>query len=139
MAASGRFSMTTLEFFNGFIDPACHKISHDLTEYGNIKMRADVKLIKATTFYQIYKHNVFGSDGHRLTMKEFFHICGQYLYYDKYICEHGTEFYYLVVFNKGNETYTLTADLIDQRIEANAPATLTDLVRVFEAISRKDN
>ena len=128
--------MTTLEFFNGFVSPACHKVAHNLTEYESIRMRADAKLIKATTFYQIYKHNVFGSDGHRLQMKEFFRICSQYLYYDKYICTHGTEFFYHVVFNQGNEMYALTADLIDKRIEADAPGMLTDLVHIVTAVSR---
>ena len=130
--------MTTLEFFNSYVSPTCHKISHNLTEYVSIKRRSDVKLIKATTFYQIYKHNVFGSDGHRLPMKDFFRLCGQYLYYDKYVCTHGTEFYYLVVFNSDNEMYQLTADLIDQRIEANGPQTLTDLQYIYEAVTKEN-
>jgi len=130
--------MTTLEFLNGYVSPVCHKVIHNLTEYASIKGRHDVKLIKATTFYQIYKHNVFGGDGHRLDMKGFFHLCAQYLYYDKYICEHGTEFYYLVVFNPDNEMYQLTADLINQRIEANGPHTLTDLITVYEAVTKEN-
>lgn len=130
--------MTTLEFFTGYVNPICHKISHNLTEYTAIKRRDDVKLIKATTFYQIYKHNVFGADGHRLDMKDFFRLCAQYLYYDKYICEHGTEFYYLVVFNPDDEMYQLTAELIDQRIEANSPSTLTDLISIYEAVTKED-
>lgn len=130
--------MNTLEFFNGFVSPSCHKIAHNLTEYASIKSNENLHLIKATTFYQIYRHNVFGADGYRLTMKEFFRICGQYLYYDKYICEHGTEFYYLVLFNKDNEMYRMTADLIKQRIELNSPATLTDISYVYEAVTKEN-
>ena len=130
--------MNTLEFFHQFVSPECFKIAHNLTEYADIKRRDDMKLIKATTFYQIYRHNVFGAEEKRLTMKDFFRVCGQYLYYDKYICEHGTEFYYLVVFNKHNEMYQMTADLIEQRIELNSPATLTDIVYVYEAVTKEN-
>ena len=130
--------MTTLEFFNQFVNPVCHKLSHNLTEYADIKRRDDVKLIKATTFYQIYRHNVFGPDEKRLNMKDFFRLCAQYLYYDKYICEHGTEFYYLVVFNQENQMYQMTSDLIDQRIQLNSPETLTDLIRVYEAVTKEN-
>jgi hypothetical protein len=82
--------MKTLEFFQSFINPRSHKVLHNITELDSF--RQDAILVKATTLYQIYKHNVFESSG-RLPMREFFQIAGQYLYYDKYVCKHGTEFY----------------------------------------------
>lgn len=129
--------MTTLEFFKEFVSPVCHKVNHNLEEFTALKHNENVVLVKATTFYQIYKHNVFGVDGRRLTIQEFFHICGQYLYYDKYICTHGTEFYYYVIFNEGNETYQLTKDLLSKRIWSNRPELLSDLLHRVEAVSKE--
>ena len=129
--------MTTAEFFNKFIHVVCHKVHHERDEYEWLKSRNDVHRIKATTFYQIYKHNVFGSDGPRLSMQEFYRVCGQYLYYDKYVCRHGTEFYYYVMFDFTNPLYIATKDIILKRIAANSPQTLTDLVHIVEAVSKE--
>jgi hypothetical protein len=127
--------MKTLDFFVKFISPDCHKIEHNVEELDS--MRYNAVLVKATTLYQIYKHNVFETDG-RLLIKDFFQIAGQYLYYDKYICRHGTEFYYYIIFNENNPTYLLTKELLSKRIYANRPGTLKDLVRVYPAVSKGD-
>jgi len=34
--------------------------------------------------------------------------------------------------------YQLTAELIDQRIEANSPSTLTDLISIYEAVTKEE-
>jgi hypothetical protein len=122
--------MTTKEFFHEFIDVTSHKVEHTLEEFNKIQ---DSYLVKATTLYQIYKHNVFGQD-ERLSMREFFRVCGQYLYYDKYVCEHGTEFYYYVKFNENNKFYELTKELVHKRIDANSPENLRDLQVIVKAM-----
>ena len=127
--------MKTNEFLNDFISPSCHKVVHSIDEYDVVK--EDAVQIKATTLYQIYKHNVYPSSDDRLTMKQFFHVCGQYLYYDKYVCDHGTEFYYYVKFNDENEMYKLTEPVIQKRITANAPDTLKDLKYIMKAVSKQ--
>jgi hypothetical protein len=127
--------MNTLEFLNQFVNIVCHKIHHNLDEFDSIATRKDVLLIKATTFYYIYKHNVFGDE--RLSMREFFRVCGQYLYYDKYVCTHGTEYFYYVVFNKDHPMYQLTADIITKRVEADGPELLTDLLRIVRAVTKE--
>lgn len=129
--------MTTVEFFNNYVHVLSHKVQHDLDEYTWLKNKENVHRIKATTFYQIYKHNVFGTDGPRLSMQEFYRVCGQYLYYDKHVCRHGTEFYYYVAFNDANPIYQATKDIILKRIEANAPDTLNDLKYIVEAVTKE--
>lgn len=129
--------MTTHEFLNGFISPTCHKEEHSLKEYESIVSRPNVHQVKATTLYHIYKHNVFSKTDKRLNMKQFFHVCGQYLYYDKYLCEHGTEFFYYVEFNEENEMYNLTKPIIIKRLIANAPDKLTDLKSIMKAVSKE--
>ena len=128
--------MTTLEFLQEFVSPSCHKLEHGLTELNEIKSTPGVVMVKATTFYQIYKHNVFGSRG-RLSIQEFYQVCGQYFYYDKYVCTHGTEFYYYIVFNELNQMYKITKDIIIQRINANNPSTLQDLLHIVPAVTKE--
>jgi hypothetical protein len=125
--------MKTLEFFQSFINPRSHKVLHNITELDSF--RQDAILVKATTLYQIYKHNVFESSG-RLPMREFFQIAGQYLYYDKYVCKHGTEFYYYVIFNEKNPMYQLTKSLLQRRIYANRPEALKDLIKIVHAVTK---
>lgn len=129
--------MNTLEFFNGFISPSCHKIQHNLEEYRKVKENINVHVIKATTFYQFYKHNVFGPDNDRLSMRDFFRICGQYLYYDKCLCYHGTEFYYYVIFNEDDPTYLLLKDFLEKRIAVDGMDTLNDLIKVIPAVTKE--
>lgn len=130
--------MTSSEFFQEFISPTSYKVNHSYDEYLSVKNRPEVVLVKATTLYQIYKHNVFENEG-RLTMQDFFRVCGQYFYYDKYICKHGTEFYYYVSFNKENIIYQATKKIIMTRIKANSPDTLRDTISVLEAMTKEVN
>lgn len=128
--------MTSLEFFNDYISTSCHKVKHDYYELSNIKKLDGLFLVKATTLYQIYKHNTFGADGKRLSMKEFFRVAGQYLYYDKYVCAHGTEYYYYVIFNPDNYMYQLTKEVVIPRIEVNGPESLSDLQHIVPAMTK---
>ena len=128
--------MTTQTFLQEFVNPVSHKVEHNSTEFERIKKLSNVTMIKATTFYQIYKHNVYPTDD-RLTMKEFFNACGQYFYYDKYICKHGTEFYYYVAFNPSNIMYQATRAIINKRVWAHRPATLKDLEFIMEAVTKQ--
>lgn len=127
--------MDTFKFLNEFVSPVCHKRVHSWEEMNAIP---DPLLVKATTFYQLYQHNVFEGDD-RLSLRQFFRVCSQYFYYDKMVCEHGTEFYYYVVFNEDNEMYKLTKDIVRSRVKANAPDTLTDLSYIIEAVTRREN
>jgi len=129
--------METKDFLQDFISPMSHKVQHDITEFDRMKKLSEIIMIKATTFYQIYKHNVYPTEEKRLTMKEFFHVCGQYFYYDKYVCTHGTEFYYYVAFNKNNKMYQATAPIINKRVWANRPETLKDLKFIVEAVTKQ--
>lgn len=129
--------MNTQEFLQEFINPVSHKVEHNPIEFARIKSLTKIKMIKATTFYQIYKHNVFDKSEKRLTMKQFFHVCGQYFYYDKYVCEHGTEFYYYVAFNEDHHMYQVTKAIINKRVWANRPDTLNDLKYIVEAVTKQ--
>jgi hypothetical protein len=126
--------MKTETFFQNFISAECHKVEHNVTELDSF--RDDAVLVKATVLYQIYKHNVFENSG-RLSVRDFYQIAGQYLYYDKYVCDHGTEFYYYVIFNEDNEMYKLTKSLLEKRIHAQRPELLKDLIKIYPAVVKE--
>ena len=129
--------MNTQEFLLEFVNPISHKVEHNITEFEKIKKLKGIKMIKATTFYQIYKHNVYPTSGERLSMKDFYHVCGQYFYYDKYVCTHGTEFYYYVSFNAENKIFKITESIVNRRVWANRPETLKDLEYIVEAVTKQ--
>lgn len=120
--------MTTTEFLNEFVSKQSHKSERTVSEYKRIQGQG--LMIKATTFYQIYKELV----REHLDLRDFYRVCGQYFYYDKYICEHGTEYYYHVIFNKDNKIYELVSPMIIRQVRANAPETLWDVVKVVTAV-----
>lgn len=115
--------MLSHDFFNTFIDPRSHKVLHNLEERHKIEALDGIQLVKAFTLYQIYRHNVFENEG-RLSMQEFYRVCGQYFYYDKVNVPSGTIYYYHVLFNEDNDIYQATRDLIERRVIASSPNTL---------------
>lgn len=127
--------MTTVEFFQEFINPVVYKVEHSADEYEALKQNPAVVMVKATTLYQIYRQNTPREE--RLTMREFFRVCGQYFYYDKYVCDHGTEFYYYIMFNEEHRMYVATKEIVQKRIWSNRPELLHDLVHVVEAITKE--
>lgn len=129
--------MTTNEFMNLFIHPSSHKVEQSVEEFEKVNSDKDIKLVKATTLYSIYRHNVFNDADGRVSMKEFFRICGQYLYYTKYVCDHGTEFYYHIVFNDDNDMYKVTKSVVDKRVHANRPETLKDIIKIIPPMAKE--
>lgn len=58
----------------------------------------------------------------------FFRLVGAYLYYDKFACGHGEEYYYYLKFNKESEFYKTHQELIEQLILSNDPSSLKDYI-----------
>lgn len=86
------------------IDPTCLKRYFTRSEYKRIKKKAI--RVNSTDLYEEF--------GGGMSYVEFYTTLKQYLYYDKYICEHGTEFYYYVIFNEPRKEYIRHNDI--QRI-----------------------
>lgn len=68
------------------IDPSCRKRYFNKSEYKRIKK--DSLRVNATDLYAAY--------GNEMTYQEFYTMLKPMLYYDKYVCDHGVEFYYYV-------------------------------------------
>ena len=73
------------------IDPSCLKRYFNVSEYKRIKKIAI--RVNSTDLYE-----EFGRD---MSYQDFYKMLKEHLYYDKYICDHGTEFYYYVRFKDG--------------------------------------
>lgn len=125
----------TFEFFNHYLDKSTHKLLQNLEEYNRVKDTPGVLMIKATTFYQIYKHLVFTNEG-RLGLQDFYKMSALYLYYDKYVCDHGTEFFYYIKLNVNHPLYTIMHRLVQEKIKRNGPEHLDDLRHIVEAVTK---
>ena len=56
----------------------------------------------------------------------FYRKVGAYLYYERFTCAHGDEFYYYIKFNNTSQFYLEHKDLLEMLILAGDPSTLTD-------------
>lgn len=79
----------SLNVLCSLIKPTCIKRTFRRDEYERIKSTS--QLVNATTLYRWYVQ-MGGTD----TYKQFRMSVKDVLYYDKYVCEHGIEFYYHV-------------------------------------------
>lgn len=85
--------MSLNDFFS-MIDPACFKVTYSIDEYQRVSGMSIP--VNATSLYSLYKRCTTDTP---VSYQEFYALLKQCLYYDKYICTHGTEFMYLVKFN----------------------------------------
>lgn len=129
MACLGRFSM---EFFNDFISQTVHKTSPSVEEYSVVR-DMDTVLVKATTLYDFYRRYAYMCSVTPVPLRTFYQIARTYLYYDKFICDHGTEFYYYVVFNEASTIYNLLKTTITRRVGVEDPSNLHDLQKIIKA------
>lgn len=84
------------------IDPTCLKRYFNKSEYKRIK-RSAIR-VNSTELYKEF--------GGGMTYKEFYTMLKEHLYYDKLVCEHGTEFYYYIKFNTPRQECVSHDDLI---------------------------
>ena len=89
------------------IDQSCVKRYFNRSEYKRIK-RESVRVISTDLYRE------FGAGS---TYQEFYAEMKQYFYYDKYICDHGTEFVYYIKFKDARED---TVNFPDLRCIINA-------------------
>lgn len=120
----------TSDFFSAFITPYALKILHSYDEYVRIKYMLEPKMVRATVLYDLYRIMVDES----ISRDSFIALAKERLYYDKVVCTHGVEFYYLVAFDPV-PLYLDNKDMIDALIEVNSPDNLKDIESVIPAMS----
>jgi hypothetical protein len=120
------------EFFDNFISHAVHKTSPSREEYGTVQNSI---LVKATTLYDFYKRYAHVCGETPVPIRTFYQVARTYLYYDKYVCDHGTEFYYYVVFSDTNHVYNMLKTSITKRVAVEHPSRLQDLQTIIKAFN----
>lgn len=121
------------DFFSEFITPYALKILHTYDEYILIKNTLEPKMVRASVLYDLYRIWVDPN----ISRDEFIILAKERLYYDKVVCRHGIEFYYLVAFNQSCSAYIDNKVMIDALIEVNDPDNLNDIEYVIPAMSPK--
>lgn len=118
-------TLTINKFFEEYIADTCKKHKVCYAEYQKVK--SDSLEVRAHVLYSIYR--TLTSDKPPVPLEEFYKVAKQYLYYDKYICKHGVEFYYYVKINNIDP-------VLMRMVEAYKPMYLDDVEYKMEAISR---
>ena len=83
------------------IDPSCLKRYFNKSEYKRIKKNAI--RVNSTDLYEEF--------GHGMSYTEFYKMLKGHLYYDKYICYHGIEFYFYITFKVPREEHIRHTDV----------------------------
>lgn len=77
------------------IDPVCLKRYFTKSEYKRVKKEC----------IRVNSTDLYAEFGHGMSYKEFYVMLKEHMYYDKYVCRHGTEFYYYVKFKEPRQEY----------------------------------
>lgn len=88
--------------------------------------KEDVYFVHSPVMYRLY--TMYASTEKIKERRRFFRLMGAYLYYDKFPCRHGDEFYYYVKFNKDSAFYQEHKALIDILILSADPENLEDYI-----------
>ena len=117
--------------FQQFMTDLIHKDSFKriLSEdaMNNFAKEEGVLFVHSPILYRLY--TLFAGDvPHVEDRPMFYRKAGMYLYYERFTCNHGEEFYYYIKFNKDSKFYQEHKFLIETLIVANDPSTLTDYI-----------
>lgn len=86
-----------------------------------------VLLVHSPVLYRLYA--LYTADKPPIEERPvFYRKAGMYLYYERFTCNHGEEFYYYVKFNKDSQFYKEHELLIKALIKASSPDTLEDYI-----------
>ena len=80
----------SLKHYCSTICKSCLKTHFNMREYKYVRKHG--KLVCSTDLYAHYKH-VYGGT---LSYRSFYEAVKAMLYYDKFVCDHGVEYYYYV-------------------------------------------
>lgn len=92
-----------------------------------------VLLVHSPVLYRLYTlyHETYAEPFDTMEDRPlFYRKAGMYLYYERFTCNHGDEFYYYIKFNEKSEFYQEHRLLIETLIVANDPSTLLDYTGV---------
>jgi hypothetical protein len=89
--------------------------------------RPGVFLVHSPILYRLYTLYTEGTEDIE-ERPVFYRKAGAYLYYERFTCNHGEEFYYYVRFNTESLFYQEHRHLIEILILGSDPSTITDYI-----------
>jgi hypothetical protein len=113
------------QFITEVIKPESFKTT--LTEYAMRQFASEegVLLVHSPVLYRLY--TLFAENHDEIEDRPtFYRKAGAYLYYERFNCKHGDEFYYYIKFNEDSLFYIEHKYLLEMLILAADPSVLTD-------------
>lgn len=115
----------TQRFINELLHVDSFKTILSEDSMNELSQDQNVYLIHSQAMYRVYGLYV-NNETKMETRPRFFRKMGVYLYYERFTCTHGDEYYYYVKFREGSEFYKEHEAFIKMLILANDPSTLDD-------------
>lgn len=111
------------KFINDIVNPISFKAIISEEEMLNLSKKEGVYFVKSPVMYRLY--TMYMGESKKISERSaFFRMCGNYLYYERFICSHGDEYYYYIKFNTKSKFYQEHAVLIKEMILASDPENL---------------
>lgn len=117
------------EFLREIIHPDSFKTKLTVQAKDELAAQDRVYFIHSPVFYSMY---ALYAGSKAIDRIEFYKYMGFYLYYEKFFCTHGNEFYYYVKFNERSEFYKMNQQMIDMLVLGADPTTLTDYLGSYD-------
>lgn len=115
------------QFIEDLIDKDSFKVLISEEAMNKLAQEKDVYCVHSSILYRLY---VLYIDD--ITKPEerpaFYRKAGVYLYYERFSCVHGDEFYYYIKFNVNSTFYQEHQTLLKNMIIANDPSILVDYI-----------
>jgi hypothetical protein len=115
------------EFMNDLIGSRSFKKVLSEQAMADFAKEPGVLLVHSPVLYRLYA--LYTADKPSIEERPvFYRKAGMYLYYEKFTCNHGEEFYYYIKFNQSSEFFKEHKTLIESLVRASSPSTLTDYI-----------
>lgn len=115
------------QFIEDLIDKDSFKVVVSEEAMSKLAQEKDVYCVHSPILYRLYilYINDIIKPEDRPT---FYRKAGMYLYYERFNCTHGDEFYYYIKFNVNSTFYQEHQTLLKNMIIANDPSILVDYI-----------
>lgn len=115
------------QFMADLIKPESFKTTLSEQAMFEFSQEPGVLLVHSPVLYRLY--SLFSEKQTEIEERPtFYRKVGAYLYYERFSCKHGDEFYYYIKFNEASEFYKEHQYLLELLILSSDPMTLTDYV-----------
>lgn len=117
------------KFMKDLVDPSSFKVKLSERSMIELSQQPNVLLIRSDVMYRIYLLYAETQGYDKISKRtDFYRKCGLWLYYEKFICRHGDEYYYYVKLNDKHPFYQEHSLIINGQILATDPKHINDYI-----------